>query len=155
MTIAWIACALVFCALLWWALDADMARYMRKAANRPLMPESLFRVVIDESDIVAHRPDGSIERCAISELSELYIVTTSAGPWSPDVWWVFVGSSGTGCSFPSGATGEDDALAFAQRLPGFDNAAFISAMGSANDAKFLCWRAAACQLLDTRSSHDT
>jgi hypothetical protein len=129
MTAIWILAAIAFCAWLWW---------VRK---RPLYPESLFKVTITDSEIVSTRPDGTTERCPIAELKELYIVTTSDGPWNPDVWWLFVGSSsGTGCSFPQGATGEQAALQFAQQLPGFDNATFISAMGSTSDAKFLCWR---------------
>jgi len=123
---------IAFCAWFW---------FMRKRVARPLYPESLVKVTVTDAEIISTRPDGTIERCLISELKELYIVTTSGGPWSSDVWWLFVGSSpGTGCSFPGGATGEKEALHFAQQLPGFDSEAFISAMGSTRDAKFLCWR---------------
>jgi hypothetical protein len=142
MIAIWTIGALVFCGLLWWALIVGAERSIGRKVSQPLIPESLFKVVITDSEIVARRPDGTIQRCAIGELRELYIVTTSSGPWSPDVWWLFVNSAGGGCSFPGGATGEQEALQFAQRLPGFDNSAFISAMGSTSDAKFLCWRAA-------------
>ncbi|HEX9173884.1 MAG TPA: hypothetical protein VF861_14625 [Telluria sp.] len=143
MIAVWAIGALVVCGLLWWARSVRARRSGGRNASQPLIPESLFKIVVTESEIIAHRPEGTIQRCAIGELRELYIVTTSLGPWSPDVWWLFVNSAGGGCSFPQGATGEDEALQFAQQLPGFDNAAFISAMGSTSDAKFLCWRAAA------------
>jgi hypothetical protein len=131
------------CALLWWAMNWDFARFRRKGTNLPLLPESRFQVRVTESEVVAQRPDGSIERVTIGELKEIYIVTTSTGPWTPDVWWLLVAANGAGCSFPSGATGEEDAMRFAQGLLGFDNATFTAAMGSTADAKFLCWRAAA------------
>jgi len=144
MIAIFILASLAFSAVLWWALSADFERNFRKRKDQPLYPESLFKVAVTDSEIVAHRPDGTIERVAVAELKELYIVTTSAGPWAPDVWWLFVGSSeGSGCSFPGGATGEQDTLRFAEQLPGFDYTAFTSAMGSTSDAKFLCWRAAA------------
>lgn len=143
MIAIWTIGLLALCASLWYALNTGARKSIDKKASRPLLPESLFKVVVTESEIVAHRPDGTIQRCALGELRELYIVTTSGGPWSPDVWWLFVNAVGGGCSFPQGATGEQDALRFAEGLPGFDNAAFMSAMGSTSDAKFLCWRAAA------------
>ncbi|WP_330968440.1 hypothetical protein [Lysobacter sp. A3-1-A15] len=144
MIAIWILGGIAFSGVLWWALSADFNRFARKRKDEPLYPESLFKVAVTDSEIIAHRPDGTVERVSIAELKELYIVTTSAGPWSPDVWWLFVGSaSGSGCSFPGGASGEHEALHFAQQLPGFDNAAFITAMGSTSDAKFLCWQAAA------------
>ncbi|MDR3220593.1 MAG: hypothetical protein LBU46_01100, partial [Candidatus Accumulibacter sp.] len=93
MTAMGILSTIAFCALLWWALNADAERHMRKRAAQPLYPESLFKVAVTDAEIVSTRPDGTVERCPISELKELYIVTTSAGPWTPDVWWLFVGSS--------------------------------------------------------------
>jgi hypothetical protein len=144
MLAIWTFLAIAFMALLWWASSADSERFARQRKHSPLYPESLFKVTVTDSEIIAHRPDGAVERVAIAELKELYIVTTASGPWNPDVWWLFVGTtSGTGCSFPGGATGEQDVLNFAQQLPGFDNTAFISAMGSTGDAKFLCWRSVA------------
>ncbi len=145
MTTLWIVLGLAASgAFWWWAFTADFNRFARDRKDQPLYPEGLFKVAVTESEIVAHRPDGSVERVAIAELRELYIVTTSDGPWHPDVWWVFVGSAdGDGCSFPGGATGEQEALNFAEQLPGFDYTSFSSAMRSTSEAKFLCWRAAA------------
>jgi hypothetical protein len=131
-------------ALMWWALSWDMDRFIRNRKGTPLHPESQFVAAITDTEVVVRRPDGTIERVAIAAVKEIYIVTTSAGPWSADVWWLFVGSdAGKGCSFPSGATGENDLVAFVQQLPGFDNKTFITAMGSTANARFLCWRATA------------
>jgi hypothetical protein len=58
---------------------------------------------------------------------------------APDVFWVLHGTTG-GCAIPQGATGDRELLKRLQTLPGFDNAAFIEAMGSTADKKFLCWQ---------------
>jgi hypothetical protein len=109
-----------------------------------LYPECLFVVTVSDSEIVTQRPDGKIERVSIRDLQEVTIVTNDSGPYGADVWWLLVGSKAdAGCAFPGGATGEAKVLEFVQRLPGFNNQAFIEAMGCASNARFVCWRAAA------------
>ena len=41
---------------------------------------------------------------------------------------------------PQGAEGSDKLLEVLQKLPGFDNEVVIKAMGSAENAKFVCWK---------------
>lgn len=109
-----------------------------------LYPECLFVVTVSESEIVAQRPDGKIERVSIGDLEEVTIVTNDSGPSGADVWWLLVGSKpNAGCAFPGGATGEAKVLEFVQQLPGFNNQAFIEAMTCTSNARFVCWRAAA------------
>ncbi len=132
-------------AALWLALKKgwiwDFQRFRQHHERVRLSPESRFNVVVDGAEIVSHRPDGTIERVALAAVKEIFVVTTSDGPWAPDVWWLLLGAgSCVGCSFPSGATGEQYILALVQKLPGFDNQAVIAAMGSTADRKFLCWR---------------
>ena len=91
------------------------------------------------SEIVCERPDGAVERVGWADLETVEIVTTSDGPFAPDVFWVLYGRDG-GCAVPQGATGDGMLLERLQALPGFDNDAVIEAMSSTSNRRFLCWQ---------------
>ena len=112
--------------------------------GKGLYPECLFTVSVDDRTVSVKRPDGQLESLAVSELREVAIVTNDSGPWGADVWWHLAGAAaGTRCAFPGGATGEPKTIEFAHALPGFDAKAFIRAMGSTSNARFVCWTAPA------------
>lgn len=109
--------------------------------GKGLYPECLFTVTVSETDIVIRRPDGQSESLPLVELSKVTIVTNDSGPWGADVWWVMEGATGkSSCAFPQGATGESKALEYVQGLPAFNNEAFIQAMGSTSNSRFVCWQ---------------
>jgi hypothetical protein len=111
----------------------------RGVAPRSLQPESRFIVRLSDSEIACDRPDGKTERVGWTDLQRVEVLTTSDGPWSPDVFWVLHGTAG-GCVIPHGATGDRELLERLQTLPDFDNATLIRAMGSATEKRFLCWQ---------------
>ena len=114
--------------------------------DRPngLPPESLYVVTLTSDEIRVSHPRRPTEAIMLSELSEVSIVTNDSGPWGTDVWWLLLGAKPkSGCSFPGGASGEETVLKFVQSLPGFSNEAFVEAMGSTSNARFVCWRAGA------------
>jgi hypothetical protein len=99
------------------------------------------RVVLTDSSVTRIRPDGMQESVRWDDLVEVGIVTTDAGPWLEDVFWLLSASDGkTGCAVPQEAEGADKLLEALQKLPGFDNEAVIEAMGSTSNARFVCWR---------------
>jgi hypothetical protein len=102
-------------------------------------PESSFIVRLSESEVVCQRPDGKVERVAWAELQKVEVLTTGHGPFVPDVFWLLHGTEG-GCAIPQGATGERQLLERLWALPGFDYGAFITAMSSVSDKRFLCWQ---------------
>lgn len=109
--------------------------------NTQLMPEALFHVAVTDEGIETQRPDGKNERVELANLAAVIIETNDTGPWGTDVWWILVGKDGRqGCVFPEGATGEGEVLTRLQELPGFDNEAFIRAMGCTDNARFVCWK---------------
>ena len=114
----------------------------RARAQRRLEPESQFIVRLSDSEIVCERPDGEVERVSWADLQKVEVVTTSDGPFVPDVFWVLHGTAG-GCAVPQGATGDRQLLERLQTLPGFDNGAVIEAMTCVSDRRFLCWQRAA------------
>lgn len=95
-------------------------------------------VRFDDEIIVRTRTNGETETIRWSDLTRMTVVTTGDGPWTEDVFWLLEGAAG-GCAIPQGAAGTDLLLPRLQALPGFDNSAFINAMGSATNAKFICW----------------
>jgi hypothetical protein len=115
--------------------------FKRDAKRSPnkLMPEAAFIVRIENNEIINERPEGKRERVSLSELKAVIIETNDTGPWGTDILWILVGTGQTGCVFPGGATGEKDILEAVQKLPGFDNEAFIQAMTSTSNQRFLCW----------------
>jgi len=102
----------------------------------------MFNVRLTDSQICVTRPDSGSQALLLSDLQEVAIVTNDSGPAGADVGWVFSArATEQGCTFPGGATGEQDVLRFVQGLPGFSNERFIQAMGSTSNAKFVCWSA--------------
>jgi len=83
-------------------------------------------------------PEGTIEKIQWDEIDKIEIVTTSDGPFLPDVFWVLIGTEKQ-CVVPSGATGEKQLLTRLQALPGFHNEVLISAMSCTADRHFTCW----------------
>lgn len=133
----------VFAGLLAWGLGEIWMRWrtsrMTSSQPRaPLEPESRFVVRLSDSEVVCERPDGTVERVGWDDLQRVDVVTTSDGPFAPDVFWVLHGRNG-GCAIPQGATGDGQLLARLQALPGFDNNAVTAAMASTSDRRFLCW----------------
>lgn len=95
-------------------------------------------VSFDEHGVTRNMPDGRVEAVSWHELQEVMIVTTGAGPFEDDVFWVLSGN-GRGCAVPSESAGMKELLTRLQQLPGFNNESVIQAMGSTSNAKFICW----------------
>ena len=95
-------------------------------------------VAFDNERITRTLADGKSEVVTWEDLKTITIVTTDQGPFVDDVFWVLAGSV-SGCVLPSEAQGMKELLSRLQALPGFDNKAVISAMSSAQNAKFVCW----------------
>ena len=96
---------------------------------------------MDDERLTLERPDGTIEGLAWAELEQITILTTDAGPFSEDIFWVFTNADRSrGCVVPSGVDGFSDLMERIQKLAGFDNEAVIAAMTSTSDASFVVWQ---------------
>ncbi|GHU06754.1 hypothetical protein FACS1894158_14110 [Betaproteobacteria bacterium] len=95
-------------------------------------------VQFDDTKVTRTMRDGRQETIQWSELKEVAVITTDEGPFVDDVFWVLSGAD-TGCLVPGEADGAKELLARLQKLPGFNNEAAILAMGSTENAKFVCW----------------
>jgi hypothetical protein len=95
-------------------------------------------VRFDENCVTRELDDGRTEIIRWEDLQEVRIVTTDEGPFCDDVYWVLTGDS-SALVLPSESVGMDNLLARLQVLAGFDNQAVIDAMGSVDNAQFVCW----------------
>ena len=151
--IALLAAALVFVVLPKLLMVWKVRRIVRDVQARidhperfpplpPLEPESRVVVHLTETGVRCERPGGPSEQVTWEDLQRVEIMTTGDGPFRPDVFWMLFGTVG-GCAIPQGATGEPALSRRLGQLPGFDHEAVIRAMGSTEDAHFLCWQRAA------------
>ena len=99
----------------------------------------LHDVTFDDTSVRRVSPEGGVEEVRWDDLAEVRIVTTSDGPFSKDVYWLLVRTDGEGIAV-QGSSVTDDLLGRLEALPGFDAEQMALAMGSADDAQFLCWQ---------------
>jgi hypothetical protein len=89
----------------------------------------------------AHRvaqPADSQHGVRWEALAEVALLTTSRGPFKEDVFFVLTYDDGSNGAVPLGEAAE--LLPRLQRLPGFDNETFISAMGVSEEGISSVWR---------------
>jgi len=99
-------------------------------------------IKIDDRGVRRELTNGKVEQVRWDGLEEVSVLTTADGPFAEDVFFLLAGRDGSGCVVPQGAPESGELLERLQRLPGFDNEAFIRAMSSTDDARFVCWRRA-------------
>jgi hypothetical protein len=101
-------------------------------------PGGPYVVSITEQELTCTHPKRPTESIRWDQVREIMLVTTSDGPFSPDVWYVFTGD-GTGCSVPSEAKGFDQLWdVFKSRFPTIDYKAMIAA-GTGDERKVI-WK---------------
>ena len=77
----------------------------------------------------------------MNNLSGIIIETNDTGPFFDDVWWLLFGADDkVACSFPQGASGEQEAIDVLMKLPDFNYEQMIKAMASAENALFPVYR---------------
>lgn len=118
---------------------SDLIAWFQRKRQASLFPEREIVVKLDATGITSTYPRGEVQTIAWSEVQRVLIETNDSGPWGADVWWILEGEAKR-CTYPMGATGEQEALAeYQRRFPGFDDVAVIEAMGSTSNARFTCW----------------
>lgn len=118
----------------------DFESELSDSGDGSLHPESDFVISIEGDVVRCTRPDGNIESFQWSKLAKVEILTTSDGPFAPDMFWVYQDSEGGGAVIPSGASGETVLTDMAFELSEFDYESFISSQTSTDDTTFPVWR---------------
>ncbi len=99
--------------------------------------EHLF---LDDTAAIISDATRELARMNWADLVEVTILTTSTGPLAEDFYFVLAAADGHRMTIPAELPGADQLLARLQKLPGFDNKAFIEASSCTEDRTFLCWR---------------
>lgn len=113
--------------------------------RRHVMIRSMFRRRAPKAEIVVTAEGVSrqiaadkVESVRWDDLIEVRILTTDDGPRREDVFFVLAGTHDTGVVVPQGDL-PASLLERLQQLPAFDNTKLIEAMGSTENAEFVCW----------------
>jgi hypothetical protein len=94
-------------------------------------------VQVDDNGVIVVTDKGRDE-VLWTDVKRVRIITTSAGPWGEDVWFVLEGPEGKGCVVPHDAVVRTKLLEEMQaRLPGIDDRKVIEAMGSTSGNTFI------------------
>ena len=104
-----------------------------------LTPRRREFVQIDDAGVIVATKRGQDE-VHWADVTRVRIITTSAGPWGEDVFFVLEGSEGKGCVVPHDAAVRTKLLQELQaRLPDIDDRKVIESMGSTSRAAFIIW----------------
>jgi hypothetical protein len=108
----------------------------------PDRPEAVLQPFGWEVDelLAAHRAAQTLDLTGVrwEAVTEVSLRTTGRGPFEEDVFFVFAYDDGASTAIGLGDS--DEVLPRVQRLPGFDNEAFIKAMGASADGVVVLWR---------------
>jgi predicted metal-dependent HD superfamily phosphohydrolase len=89
--------------------------------------ESAYAVTCDDDGVTVARDGKAVESVRWADMTSVSIEIDDS--FLPQPWWIVRGANG-GCMYPNDARGAEAALdPLAGRLPGFDYAAVIKAMG--------------------------
>ncbi len=103
--------------------------------RRKPVPET---VEVDDEGVTLTQGETS-QRITWRDLSLVVIMTTSAGPFGDDFFWILVDANQR-LAIANTTAGVQNLLTALQDLPDFDNLAVVKASGSAEDRMFLCWK---------------
>ena len=103
------------------------------------MTEGEVLISWDQTGVAVIFPSGERHGLAWKDINCVAIETNDGGPSSSDVWWLLE-SQDLRVAYPQDAAGSDSLMTeLPKRFPGFSYGAVISAMGSTENARFVCW----------------
>lgn len=103
-----------------------------------LDPESEFTVTITDTSVKVEHPRRKAEEINWNDIMEIKIITTDAGPLSPDLWLALIGDH-SGCLIPQGCLGYDEVYDTVSQYPGFQFDQVIASATSTDNREFLVW----------------
>ena len=121
------------------ALAILAAVAFRRTALMRRDPTAAGVVEITEGRVLYLTPKSDGGRVDIRELTRIEILTTSDGPFAPDVFWVLTQPGQDPLIIPTEASGTGELFDAFSALPGISWEAVTLAMCSTDDARFLIW----------------
>lgn len=124
-----------------WVLRAAWRRRTARNAHTASAASCKDRVEFDEQEIRQHFPDGQTQAVGWHEIDEISLVCVPEWPRAQIVFWLFLSKETLrGCLVANDAEGIEELLPQAQRLPGFDSAAVLTAPGHLGSRGRVVWR---------------
>lgn len=111
----------------------------RRTAQARRDPTAAGVVEVHEGRVMFLAPGEEGGAVDVRELSRVEIVTTDAGPFAPDVFWVLSQPGLPPLTIPAEAAGTGDLFDALSALPGVSWETVTQAMGSTGNARFLIW----------------
>lgn len=98
-------------------------------------------VAADRQLVTLRSASGKTEVVRWSDLRQISVITTDEGPRLTDVFIVLEGPTSR-LVIPHDAKGNEGFVSLLVTIDGFDHLTFARAMGSADNAEFVCWTGA-------------
>jgi hypothetical protein len=100
--------------------------------------EHISGVTLIGDKILYETEDGKIDSVLFSDLDLVMIEATESSTYEIDLSWHLLDSNGFHI-IPNDAHGIEDLLANLQKMPNFNNAACLEAIGTTTPGMFICW----------------
>ncbi len=102
-------------------------------------PEDYYEVEVTETFIKVVHPSRPVEQIEWSEIEEIKLLNTDAGPFLPDIWLVLMGN-GKGCLIPQGTEGWDTVYDIVSQYEGFNFENVIKSACCSDNRIFELWK---------------
>lgn len=112
--------------------------FLKKNTDKKKNPEDYFKVTITDKEVTVEHPKRKTEQVKWADIDCIKIITTSQGPFQPDVWLALLGRE-SGCLIPQGAKGHEEVYNIVSKYDRFDFENVIKAMSSGDNQEFLVW----------------
>ena len=103
-------------------------------------PAGNWSVMLDMHDLITTDGTGAERRIPVQALTSVVVATDDSGPWGDDVvFLLFAGEPEAATIFPLEARGCQGFVEYLSKLPGYNDKAMATAMGSTSVARFIVW----------------
>ncbi|MBP9717941.1 hypothetical protein KBD59_01460 [Candidatus Gracilibacteria bacterium] len=97
-----------------------------------------MNITVTDDFVEIQNTDGTIVQMAWSDINEIKIITTDAGPFSSDVFLSLIGTEKK-CLLPQDAPGYDAVYDHVSEYPGFNFTNMIESMSCTENKEFPLW----------------
>lgn len=106
---------------------------------KPKNDEDNFTITITKEYIKVEHPARKTEKILWTDVSEIKLINTDAGPFAPDVWLALLGEN-SGCLIPQGTKGFETVYDTISKYENFNFESFIKSMACTDNEEFLLWK---------------
>jgi len=104
-----------------------------------LKSEERYKLFFDGEVLECRHTENPDEQIKLSELSQVFVISTDKGPYEPYLWVSLNDVKGNSLMFPLGAKNSTEVLEKILGMDGFDLKLWNRAMNSTENKKFLVW----------------